>query len=100
MNEQEKIIELAKLMGWDIKHGYIVGSLDMIPKMLDCYDKCNDGLAQFAAILLKFPEVMMMFAFDKDDDRWLDSKDGDLFHGEPTQETILDEILRMNGVKI
>jgi len=99
MKEKEKSLELARLMEWGIHDGRVI--INGWHERFDPYGK--DGLAQFAVILLKFPEVMMMFAFDKNDNRWLDSEDsedGDLFHGEPTQETILDEILRMNGVKI
>jgi len=111
MKEQEKSIELAKLMGWDMSDvlgkDYITTSMgqpEFLAQMcLRPYGSMPNDLAQFAAILLKFPEVMMMFAFDKDDSRWLDNKDsedGDLFYGEPTQEAILDEILRMHRAKL
>jgi len=32
-----------------------------------------------------------------DEGRWLGEYNGELFHGEPTQENILDEVLRMKG---
>jgi len=55
------------------------------------YASDEEGLAQFAAILLKFPEVMPYFV---NNDGTVSTK---LEYGEPTQVNILDEILRMNN---
>jgi len=96
MNEKEKSIALAKLIGWkgyfaDFAHYDFVWDcnpdFDCTQYKLEPYEKSEEGLAQFAAILLKFPE-----AFNKASGFW--------HKLEPTQEAILDEILRMNGVKI
>jgi len=102
MNEKEKSLELAKLMGWRV-HVYdthVNFDGGVIDGVLQPYEKSKSGLAQFGAIELQHKKVMMRFAFDLCDDRWLDSKDGELFHGEPTQENILDEILKLHGVKL
>ena len=94
MNEQEKSLELAELMGWKLvtifgdADWHIVRepaflNNDKFP-VLEPYAYDADGLAQFAAILLKFPEVFEDF----------------MYEFIPTQSNILDEILRMNGVEI
>ena len=99
MNEYEKSLKLAKLMGLsyniiDCKDGYmtIEPTCDHIRResgdvvQYTPYESDEEGLAQFAAILLKFPEVMEFST------EWTYNK--------PTQANILDEILRMNGVEI
>jgi len=105
MNEYEKSLKLAKLMGLsyniiDCKDGYmtIEPTCDHIRResgdvvQYTPYESDEEGLAQFAAILLKFPEVFP---------ERLESYVG--FEGwikKPTQANILDEILVMNGVEI
>ena len=104
MNEPEKSLELAKLMLWQKAswnnsgvvdsdaetEPYLFCSQELGPLMLNPYHPV-DGLAQFAAILLKFPEVL----YEPDSYGVLWGA-----HVEPTQANILDEILRMNGVEI
>jgi len=95
MNEQDKSIALAKLMGWDVHiydtqiHFKGVG----IDGVLQPYDEREYGRAQFATLLLTFPDVLLVFQL---------AKEGGVGEWEyllkPTQENILDEILRMNGV--
>jgi len=101
MNEHEKLLKLAELMAWKVAVSDEYLKVDKFGNGVftpfNPYTRGQDGLSQFAAILLKFPQVMMQFAFDKEKDRWLGTVDGDLFHGEPTQENILDEILRMHA---
>jgi len=80
MNEKEKSLELAKLMGWREK--------------INPYGK--GGLAQFAAILLKFPEV---FEYAEGGGYLKPTEHGGCDMA-PTQENILDEILKINGVNI
>lgn len=89
MNTKDKKLALAKLMGWivfyHIPHG-TVPHLENTGHVLNPYD----DLAQFAAILLKFPEVMAKFNSTY---VW------GAYYTEPTirQAIILDEILRLNG---
>ena len=52
------------------------------------YDSGTYGLAQFAAILLESPEV---HAWQVDGDGFVE--------GVPTQASLLDDILRMNGIE-
>jgi len=91
MKTKEKSLELAKLMGWDIA---IHGGDRETPMVkisshkwwaLEPYANRDGGLAQFAAIALKFPFV---FGLTKEGDH-------DML---PTQERILDEILRRESV--
>jgi len=97
MNEQEKSLKLAELMGWDIKVDPLgFAYFECNNGKLVPYELSRNGLAQFAAILLKFPEVMHAYvskyqAHGNPSDilRW---------KRKPTQANILDEILRMNGV--
>lgn len=88
---EEKAFLLAELMGWEV---YAVGKIYTIAitEKLNPYDsKSNEGLSQFAAILLKFPEVMRYPEYFTDDERnWI----------KPTQSQILDTILEMNGVEL
>jgi len=104
MNTKEKSLKLAELMGWETFSGtentpnavniqYIrlkYGQSNIGGQLLNPY--CTDSvmghsLSQFAAILLKFPEVLghsLVY--------------GCRFDGETMQANILDEILRMNGI--
>ena len=98
MNEQEKSLKLAELMEWETRLTCIVKNAPSSVKVyadkesgigfaeLQPYSKEEIGLSQFAAILLKFPEVMEFST------EWTYNK--------PTQANILNEILRMNGVEI
>jgi len=111
MNEKEKSLELAKLMGWDVvtltgdSDWYVVREailkLDEYP-VLEPYSPRGEGLAQFGAILLQHKEVFA--EFDKNRYGW-EQRDcegnwnvGDEY--KPTQAAILDEILKLNGVKL
>ena len=102
MNEQEKSIKLAELMGWERKpNPYSNGAYadedyvwDVDVRLINGvypYASHEFGLAQFAAILLKFPEVMIRFMWGGEHGKYFIN---------PTQSNILDEILRMNGVEI
>ena len=51
------------------------------------YNKTTGGRAQFAAILLKFPDAMAIFCI------CLETRDD-------PQTWLLDKVLRMNGVEI
>lgn len=96
MTEIEKSRKLAELMGWKVmvstmgtkpKHMVNMGSSEWYT--LRPYNSDHWGLAQFAAILLKYPHV---FEY---------AKGGGYINGkEPTQENILDEVLRINGIDI
>jgi len=96
MNEQEKSLKLAELCP-DI-WAFWKPEKDWNP-----YSESINGLAQFAAILLKFPEVMCSLVpityFDADEDERKSLRKTMNYNG-PTQANILDEILRMNGVEI
>jgi len=97
MKETEKSLELAKLMGWrEFKStgAYMIFSEYELSE-LKPYCSDTQGLAQFGAILLKFPAVFEYASaggFIKYNDGYT--------YTEPTQENILDEILRINGVKL
>ena len=103
MNTQEKSLELARLMGWELSNRLLKDRAAIMNwhiaryggHILQPYKHNDDGLAQFAAILLKFPEVMNKCDCDG---YWeFNPSTGGM---EPTQANILDEILRMNGVEI
>jgi len=100
MNEKEKSLKLAELMGWKLHLGTdyeywsgmdkdLGGIGNYHCQSLDPYT----SLAQFAAILLKFPEVM-------DRSTHPEIMGGTGLPFEPTQANILDEILRMKGVEV
>jgi len=101
MNEAQKSMELAKLMGWKLtkkliikkNHSYHLGNTPLMP-----YSRKVSGRAQFADILLKFPEVMCNFVevITCGDEQLCGEIE---LSWKPTQQNILDEILRMNGVK-
>jgi len=96
MNEQEKSLKLAELMGWVyLSNGDYWRTADTAEASLCPYDDDTIGRNQFAAILLKFPEVIFNFAM-KGDSKYKEWNKKD----EPTQKNILDEILRMNGVDV
>jgi len=99
MNTQEKSLKLAELMGWKPKWNNM--ACEGVPKIFDYgflepYASGNNGRAQFAAILLKFPEVMGRH----DLYMWNHPNGAAIGATEPTQANILDEILRMNGVDV
>jgi len=99
MNKQEKNLELVKLMGWyvydfkySIERGYRQDEHIVIFEGCDALLEPYQDLAQFGAILLKFPEAIVRINDSVDYHLWCEHP--------PTQENILDEVLRMNGVKI
>jgi len=109
MNEQEKSLKLAALMGWKLQDGtdfeYWSGMSKDLGWISNYHCQRLDpytDLAQFAAILLKFPEVMHKIT------RHTGSYNSNMkflgvqgrFIVEPTQANILNEILVMNGVEI
>jgi len=103
MNEQEKSLKLAELMGWELDYNKLWDEwhvLNLFPRghiatILQPYANSEQGHAQFATILLKFPEVFSTFdcriTSNPKNVMWLNGE-------KPTQSNILDEILRMNGV--
>jgi len=98
MNTQEKSLKLAELMGWEVesdKYNKPVVFSGIKSKAFNgtyyeelcMYSDAEEGLAQFAAILLKFPKVLghsLVY--------------GCRFDEATMQANILDEILRMNGI--
>jgi len=101
MNEQEKSLELAEVMGWERSElggvSFWEGeNIDLYHTTLCPYSSCNAGKAQFAAILLRFPEVMERFT---EAGSMLDDATMMRNGMKPTQANILDEILRMNGIE-
>ena len=98
MNEQEKSLELAKLMGWEVwkcgKENHINGlHMDIYDDMTLCpYTYGEEGLVQFAAVLLKNYKVIEHIADDYN--LYCD------FQSHEMQKLLLDEILIMNGVEI
>jgi len=109
MNEQEKSLKLAELMGWKvepdqynkplvfsgIKSKVLYGTYY---EELCMYSDEEEGLAQFAAILLKFPEVMLRIVHRTTVSSIRRESLHEDFLVNPTQANILDEILRMNGI--
>jgi len=95
MKEKEKCLELAKLMGWtEFKSTgpYLIFSEYELSELKPyCHD--TQGLAQFGAIILKFPEVFEYASGGG----FIQCKD---VYIRPTQESILDGILIMKGVTI
>lgn len=92
MNTELKSLELARLMGWKINKSWILRTPYLASHELNPYEQDVYGLAQFAAILLKFPWVMYQFV-QQNDSSGIGIK-------EPTQANILDEILAMNGLDV
>jgi len=92
MNTYDKSLQLAKLMRWSVYYEQQTsGSVALLKHgkhqtsgILNPYK----NLAQFAAILLANIEVF--------EDGYLNG----LASFKPTQENILDEILRINGVNV
>jgi len=99
-NEEEKSLELSKLMGWECSEMHKLFYIESDDEFTDCilcpYEGCYNGLAQFAAILLKFPEV---FEYAEGGGYLKPTEHGGCDIA-PTQENILDEILKINGVKL
>jgi len=110
--ETQKSLALAELMGWEINNAanasepvsvctdYAVSTIDSQPTSywLQPYEHTAVGLAQFAAILLKFPRVFCRFT-QGDFDGFTSLLFDDGYHDklEPTQANVLDEILKMQG---
>jgi len=100
MTETEKSLAWAKIMGWPANDPFFeLGTINP-------YDNDYLGRAQFAAILLKHPEIMKSFCHIEPEidlvehdnpinDYWIQF-DTNL----ATQTNILDEGLRMHGVDI
>ena len=116
MNTQDKSLKLAELMKWEVEdfpsligrgsspliasHEFKGEWVRIYPDDSDNHDDKILSLAQFAAILLKFPEVMARIVnYEESLWEWYPSADAN-GHLEPTQANILDEILRMNGVDV
>lgn len=99
MNEKEKSLGLARLMGIVTEdrgllcvQGTFAGDqYNGMPEIWQPYAQNKNGLAQFAAILLRFPDVMHRFGC-------CEAHDFDEIAA--TQTNILDEILRMNEVEL
>ena len=114
MKECEKSLALAKLMGWKLRpvygqmssgiiHYEITNDYNFIGTMLCPYKDNPTGLAQFAAILLRFPKVMCLFHQVKHVIDWPEgyTEETNKFYWrpkEPTQENILDAILQMHSM--
>ena len=101
MTEREKSLELAELMGWKVywedNGAESVPVLKMGNRQIAGTLNTYNNLAQFAAILLKYPEVLVRPRFIG----CLNNKElAYPDYNKPTQENILDEILRMNSVEI
>jgi len=91
MNEKEKSLKFADIMGCHIT---AESTQLYIP-----YSNEALGLAQFAEILLKFPEVMTIRTpYKRVTDDYIEVSLWSI--KEPTQENILDEVLRLNDVDI
>jgi len=99
---EEKTEMLADLMGWELiesnQGGYWRDKntgyrLTLIAYQFTPYSSNMEGLAQFAAILLRFSYVLERFTKEFPSGKWMLEK-------EPTQERILDEILKMNRVML
>ena len=101
MNTQEKSLKLAELMGWIIGYGptriTAIGAGCHCQYRFEPYENTHDGLAQFAAILLKYKEVMARFCGVAEVNEGVRVAQ---IGGGVTQTNILDEILRMNGVEL
>ena len=85
MNIEHKSLKLVELMGWvlfkESVSFYDTGKTATGPQLCP-YEDTVEGRAQFAAILLQFPEVMQRVDFSVGHRNW--------------QEYILDEILAMH----
>lgn len=107
MNIKDKNKKLAELAGIKTSESglgfiYIVDSRQNEWKIISPYEKSINGLAQFAYVFLKWPNVMLEFVeLSCGCDSIGDSCCGKIIMKElPTQAEILDEILRMNDIKI
>ena len=107
MNEQEKSLRLAELRGVELvdsmcsSNGLLwareANSADAWQGWWEPYSDSDEGRAQFAAILLKFPEVMARFV---EVDVSSDGSDFVRLRYKPTQACILDAVLVINGVEL
>jgi len=97
MNEQEKSVKLDKLMSW--KAGDYYSDSIAEEDLINPYGESTEELAQFAKILLRFPEVFA--EFDSGKYGWeRRNMTGGWDVGDehkPTQSNILDEILCLYG---
>ena len=109
MHKRDKSLKLAELMGWTVQDsslGYhYITSKAFNACVLAPYDENEEaiGRCQFAAILLKFPEVMLRFKWRYRPivlDAESKARAKKIWNIQPTQANILDEILRMNGVDV
>ena len=101
MNKHDKSIKLAELMGWDVFlncNDKLVMEGELELQLVNPYSDNDCGKAQFTDILMKFPEIIIAFTNNFTCDCC--AADCPIWTKEPTQENILDEILRMNGVYI
>jgi len=98
MSDHEKSLKLAELMGWKLTpdEKSILTTTDAVYGHLDPYGRHRGGMAQFAAILLKYP--MVITSFIEAPCCGYEQCCGELrLASNPTQEQILDEVLRMEG---
>jgi len=102
MNEKDKSINLAYLMGWALPYNVldegeimiVSAPYEEIPRegawngrpVLCPYNRTEEGLAQFAEILLRFPETATYLLFELKSDL--------------NQVNFLDAVLSLKGVKV
>jgi len=113
MNEHDKSLALAKLMGWSTSCGRVHCTFEGkngFNGVLHPYAKTADGLAQFAAILLKFHDVVSKFVcteghtYEHATSAERYERYGGMFQGFITaeklftQEAVLDEVLQLKGL--
>ncbi len=107
MKIEAKSLELAKLMGWKVKYSGCVQNFKDLKIItfngweahLSPYSDTLSGLAQFAFIILKFPHYVDEFHTETKQGMTSAFYQG-WWHDEmPTQEKILDAILRINGIE-
>ena len=101
--EKQKSLALAELSGWNPSSSSDGIFISCMPpwsggETLCPYVKSQQGYAQFAAILLKFPEVVPRMCKNKWHKQGMQNVSRiELRDANPTKEIILDEILRMKG---
>ncbi|MES0445025.1 MAG: hypothetical protein ABUJ92_00630 [Desulfobacterales bacterium] len=95
MNEQEKSIKLAKLMGWELDGGCLAKTCGKDLRYFTLNPYADNDHGQFKAIILNFPAwVSRTVKFPNENPCFMGN------HNLLYQDNILDEILRMNGVDI
>jgi len=99
MTKQEKSLKLAELMGWEVygaNNNIIQQPFERTMSELQPYLQTTYGLAQFAAIILKFPMVMThLIEKPYRKSKQYEGEEDFRIVKKPTQEQILDEILKM-----